>query len=87
MLPWLTDYKPTSLIPLSGKPLLSRIRRPHSIDATTPLDTSDPKPAFVGGAGVKPRVATAVGGLGLTPVTPAQAQSRIGGDNLPGNHT
>ncbi len=33
-------------------------------------------------SGVKPREATAEGGLGLTPDMPAQAQSIIGWDNL-----
>ena len=36
---------------------------------TTVAATSDPEPRFVGGAGVKPREATAEGGLGLTPAT------------------
>jgi hypothetical protein len=36
-------------------------------------------------AGVKPREATAEGGLGLTPATPMQAQSGYGWDNVLGN--
>jgi len=54
---------------------------------TAPCDTSDPKPGFVGVAGVKPREATAEGGSGLTPDTPTQAKSVIGGDNFCGNST
>ncbi len=54
---------------------------------TTSTDTSDTEPGFVGMAGVKPREATAKGGLGLTLVASAQAQSLIGGDNVLGNDT
>ena len=86
MLPWLTDYntaRPHSA--LGGKPPISRIVALHTHATTTPLATSDQQPGFVGVVGVKPRAATAAGGLGLTPATPAQAQSLIGGDNLLGN--
>jgi hypothetical protein len=58
--------------------------RDHSAvirDVTIPLDTSDPSPRFVGVAGVKPRAATAEGGLGLTPVMSTQASSAIGGSS------
>ena len=52
---------------------------------STPRDTPDPEPGFVGADGVKPRAATAEGGSGLTPAEPTQAQSQGGGDNLLGN--
>ncbi len=42
---------------------------------TTPPATSDPEPRFVAVDGVKPRAATAAGGLGLTPSTATQASS------------
>jgi hypothetical protein len=38
-------------------------------------------------AGVKPREATAAGGLGLTPATATQAKSAIGGDNVLGSNS
>jgi hypothetical protein len=50
-----------------------------------PGDTSDPEPCFIEVSGVKPREATAEGGLGLTPLTPMQAQSTNGWDNVLGN--
>ena len=86
MLPWLTDYninRPHSA--LDGKPPLSRIIGRNALEATTASETSDPEPGFVGAGGVKPRAATAEGGLGLTPFAPTQAQSENGGDNLLGN--
>jgi len=52
---------------------------------TTFTETSDAEPRFVGVAGLKPPEATAEGGLGLMPATPAQAKSSSGGDNLLGN--
>ena len=86
MLPWIAGYNATRPhSALGGKPPISRIIGFNVSATTTPPDTSDPKPGFVGVAGVKPRAATATGGLGLTPATPAQAQSAIGWDNLLGN--
>ena len=86
MLPWLTDYntgRPHSA--LGGKPPISRLVALGTHGTTTPLAASDQQPGFVGVVGVKPRAATAAGGLGLTPATPTTAQSLIGGDNLLGN--
>ena len=86
MLPWLTSYntdRPHSA--LGGKPPISQIIAHNASAATTPLATSDQQPRFVGVDGVKPRAATAAGGLGLTPAIPTQAQSASGGDNLLGN--
>ena len=88
MLPWLTDYntnQPHSA--LGGKAPLSRVIRRTASTAPIASDTADPQPRFVGVAGVKPRAATAAGGLGLTPATPTQAQSAADGDNLLGNDT
>jgi transposase InsO family protein len=88
MLPWITDYNATRPhSALGGNPPISRIIGFNVSAATTASDTSDPKPGFAGVAGVKPRVATAAGGWGLTPATPAQAQSVIEWDNLLGNDT
>src|SRR5437764_5480796 len=42
-------------------------------------------PRLPGMPGTQPRAATAVGGSGLTPIAPMQAQSIIGWDNLLGN--
>jgi len=86
MLPWIAVYNATRPhSALGGKPPISRIIGFDPSAATTPSDTSDRTPGFVGVAGVKPRAATAAGGLGLTPVTPTQAHSAIGWDNLLGN--
>ena len=88
MQPWIAEYnasRPHSA--LAGKPPLSRIIGFNVSAAATPPDTSDLKPGFAGVAEVKPRAATAAGGLGLTPVTPTQAQSVIGWDNLLDNNT
>jgi hypothetical protein len=63
-------------------PALIQLADPTAKTLTRRCDTCDPEPGVVGVAGVKPRAATAVGGLGFTPVTPTQAQSAIGGDNL-----
>jgi transposase InsO family protein len=85
MLPWLTDYntdRPHSA--LGGKPPISRIVAVNTQLATTPPDTADQQPGFVGADGVKPRAATAAGGLGLTQAPTTQAQSLFGGDNLLG---
>jgi len=50
-----------------------RIARSH--ETVNPSDPeSDPEPCFGRLAGVKPREATAEGGLGLTPVGRPQAQ-------------
>ena len=82
---WLRNYNTNRAhTALGGKPPISRIVI-HTSDATTASDTSDPKPGRVGVIGVKPRAATAAGGLRLTPVTPTQAQSASGRDNLLGN--
>ena len=51
---------------------------------STITDTSDTEPCFVEVAGVKPREATAEGGLGLTLALPAQAKSSSGWDNVLG---
>ncbi|WP_428542750.1 integrase core domain-containing protein [Rhodopila sp.] len=85
---WITDYnsnRPHSA--LSGRPPLTCLAAPRAQTMTTSTDTSDTEPGFVGMAGVKPREATAKGGLGLTLVASAQAQSLIGGDNVLGNDT
>ena len=66
---------------------LVRLTRPKAQAQTKPPDSSDTEPRFVGVVGVKPREATADGGLGLTPAAPTQAQSAIGGDNVLGNGT
>jgi transposase InsO family protein len=68
MLLWITDYnsdRPHSA--LGGKSPIKWIAELHAASATTPPDTADAAPSFVGVAGVKPRAATAAGGLGLTP--------------------
>jgi transposase InsO family protein len=86
MLPWLSNYntdRPHSA--LGGKPPISRIVALNTHATTTPCATSDQQPGFVEVAGVKPRAATAKGGLGLMPATSTQAKSLIGGDNLLGN--
>ena len=51
---------------------------------TTATDTSDAEHRFVRVVGVKPREATAEGGLGLTLALPAQAKSSSGWDNVLG---
>jgi transposase InsO family protein len=86
MLPWITDYnhdRPHSA--LAGIPPLRWITNFKASAATTPTAKSDPEPSFVGVVGVKPRVATAAGGSGLTPAASTQAKSAIEGDNLLGN--
>ena len=86
MRPWLAEYnssRPHSA--LGGRPPLIRLTQATVQTVTTPTDTSDTEPSFAGVAGVKPREATAKGGLGLMPATPAQAQSAIGGDNVLGS--
>lgn len=86
MQPWLADYNTTRPhSALGGRSPLIRLTNLASPALTTPRDTSDTEPGFVGVGEVKPRAATAGGGLGLTPVTPTQAQSAIGGDNVLGN--
>jgi len=88
MQPWITDYnasRPHSA--LGGKPPLSRLASSHTMNMTTSTATSDPKPCFGAVDGVKPREATAEGGLGLTPATATQAKSPVGWDNLLGNDT
>jgi Integrase core domain len=88
MQPWLTDYNTTRPhSALGGQSPLIRLTAPAAKTLTTPRDTSDPEPGFVGVGGVKPRAATAAGGLGLTPLFPTQARSAIGGDNVLGNDT
>jgi transposase InsO family protein len=86
MLPWITDYnsdRPHSA--LGGRSPIQWIAELNAAIATTPPDTSDPQPGFVGVDGVKPCAATAKGGLGLTPATPTQAKSGLGGDKLLGS--
>jgi hypothetical protein len=88
MLPWITAYngiRPHSA--LGGKSPLAWLAMPRAqIEMMTKVTaTSDPEPRLVGVAGVKPREATAEGGLGLTPITPTQAKSSTGWDNLLGN--
>jgi transposase InsO family protein len=86
MLPWITDYnqdRPHSA--LDGKAPLRWITNFKASAATTPPAKSDPEPSFVGVVGVKPRAATAAGGLGLTPAATTQALLASGGDNLPGD--
>ena len=88
MLPWITDYnsrRPHSALGATSP--LNWIASWKAARPTTPPDTSDPEPGFVGDVGVKPRAATAAGGLGLTPTTSTQASSLGGGDNLLGNNT
>ena len=58
---------------------------PQTAAPTTPPATSDPEPRYVAADGVKPRAATAAGGLGLTPAATTQALLASGGDNLLGN--
>jgi transposase InsO family protein len=88
MQPWLTDYNTTRPhSALGGQSPLIRLTAPAAKTLTTPRDPSDPEPGFVGVGGVKPRAATAAGGLGLTPLFPTQARSAIGGDNVLGNDT
>ena len=86
MLPWISDYnRDRPHCALDGKPPLRWIAHWKATAVTTPPAKSDPQPGFVGAAGVKPRVATAAGGLGLTPATPTQATSAIEWDNVLGN--
>jgi transposase InsO family protein len=87
MLPWITGYNSDRPhCALGGKSPLSWIAGlTTALPTTTPPATSDTEPSFVGVDGVKPRKATAEGGLGLTPAEPTQAQSGAGGDNLLGN--
>ena len=86
MLPWMTDYnrcRPHSA--LGGQAPLRWLAAFRASEMTKSAATSDPEPRFAGVAGVKPRAATAAGGLGLTPATPAQAPSAIGWDNVLGS--
>ncbi len=92
MRPWIDTYnasRPHSA--LGAKSPLRWLAAFNAADcrtkSTTPPDTSDPEPGFAGVDGVKPRVATAAGGSGLTPTALAQAQSPRGGDNLLGNNS
>lgn len=85
MLSWRTDYnrcRPHSA--LGGQAPLCWLAASRATDMTTAAAKSDPEPSFAGVAGVKPRNATAAGGLGLTPVAPAQVRSPIGWDNVLG---
>lgn len=86
MPPWIDTYnrsRPHSALGATSP--LNWIAARRAANPTTPLATSDPKPGFVGAGGVKPRAATAEGGLGLTPAATMQARSESGGDNLLGN--
>jgi transposase InsO family protein len=86
MHPWIDDYnaiRPHSA--LGGQPPLTWLAARRVQTMTKASATSDPEHCFVGVAGVKPREATAEGGLGLTPATPMQAQSGYGWDNVLGN--
>jgi len=71
--PWIADYnlrRPHSA--LGGYPPMSRITAPPTVPPSVPF--SDLKQHFGRVAGVKSRVATAAGGLGLMPVIRPQAQ-------------
>ena len=71
---------------LGGKPPLTWLATPRAPSEMTKVTaTSDPEPRFVAAAGVKPREATAEGGLGLTPTTATLAKPATGWDNLLGN--
>ena len=85
---WLDSYnrsRPHSALRASSP--LNWISARKADNPTIPLATSDQQPGFVAVDGVKPRAATAPGGLGLTPATTTQASSKSGGDNLFGNNS
>ncbi|MBV8092493.1 MAG: transposase [Acetobacteraceae bacterium] len=52
---------------LGGKPPVSRLAHPARAAVITSVPESFPSHPFGRGGGVKPRAATAAGGLGLTP--------------------
>ena len=86
MQPWVSDYnsiRPHSA--LGGQSPLTWLAAYRVQMMTKASATSNTEPRFDGVAGVKPREATAEGGLGLTPAIPAQAQSGYGWDNVLGN--
>jgi len=86
MQPWIDIYnasRPHSA--LGAKSPLIWIEALAAAATTTPPATADTEPGFVGAGAVKPREATAAGGLGLTAAAHTQAQSESGGDNLLGN--
>ena len=85
MQPWIDIYNGTRPHSALGTKSPLRWIAARNIETTTPLAKSDPEPRFVGAGAVKPRTATAEGGLGLTALLPTQAQSETGGDNLLGN--
>jgi transposase InsO family protein len=86
MHPWITSYNSTRPhSALGGQPPLTWLATPRAQMMTTPCATSNTEPRFDGMAGVKPRAATANGGLGLTSAIAAQAKSAIGWDNVLGN--
>ena len=87
---WLTDDKHTSSRPHSSawRPVPAdpartspRCRDGYDIDP----HIRSPSPASPAWPGQASRRDRRIAGLGLTPVTPAQAQSSIGGDNVLGS--
>ncbi len=88
MLPWITEYNTSRPhTALNGLSPRARLANWTTQTVAKPRDTSDTEPRFVAMSGVKPREATAEGGLGLTPDRATQAKSVIGGDNLLGSNT
>jgi transposase InsO family protein len=87
MLPWITEYNTSRPhTALNGLSPRARLANWTTQTVAKPRDTSDTEPRFVAMSGVKPREATAEGGLGLTPDRATQAKSVIGGDNLLGSN-
>jgi transposase InsO family protein len=87
MLPWITEYNASRPhTALNGRSPLARLANWTTLAVAKPRDTSDVEPRCVARSGVKPREATAEGGLGLTPDRATPAKSVIGGDNLLGSN-